>query len=228
MNRDSTVIQAAILLIIIAILGVAIVKKQQAAQSEFPTDPVVITEPINDPLAGTDDTPTLPDDGLGGTLPTDITVTGAEQPQPKSLTEQLNSDKANLVRGYFKSLGEQDYTAACDLMSSAKCSSIRPAAVASFSREYEKLVNWYEYLSIKDFGITAPSGKDVVCVKYAYRYIDDINQQPISEVLSFYVDTIDGSLKITDRVCEKKYKEWSGVRPCPIEANQTFCTGLIK
>ncbi|USN55905.1 MAG: hypothetical protein H6765_05055 [Candidatus Peribacteria bacterium] len=223
MNRDATVIQAAILLIIIAILGVAIVKKQNA--SHLPTNEAPIVS-IQTPTTSTviETTPTPPTiTGTGS-----ITISGAAQATEKPLTEQLNSNKANLVRAYFKALGEQDFTKACDMMSPAKCSSVRPAAVASFSREYEKLINGYEYLSVKDLNITAPSGKDIVCVKYAYRYIDDLNPQPISEILSFYVDEVDGELKITDRVCEKKYKEGSGVRPCPIEASQNFCVGLIK
>lgn len=75
-----------------------------------------------------------------------------------------------------------------------------------------------------DRGITAPSGKDVVCVKYQYTLIDDSNPTPVSEILSYYVqENESGNLRITDRVCEKKYKEGWGVRDCPIEPNARFC-----
>jgi hypothetical protein len=47
----------------------------------------------------------------------------------------------------------------------------------------------------------------VVCVKYQYTLIDDANPDPVSEILSYYVQEENGSLRITDRVCEKKYKE---------------------
>jgi hypothetical protein len=68
-------------------------------------------------------------------------------------------------------------------------------------------MNGYEYINVKDLGFKSPSGKDVVCVKYSYRYADDNDPRLVSEVMSFYVDRVNGDLKITDRVCEKKYKE---------------------
>ena len=46
--------------------------------------------------------------------------------------------------------------------------------------------------------------------------------------MSFYLDEVNGDLKITDRVCEKKYKEGRGLRDCPIEANAEFCEGWVK
>lgn len=77
-----------------------------------------------------------------------------------------------------------------------------------------------------DRWITAPSGKDVVCVKYQYTLIDDSNPTPVSEILSYYIQENESwNLRITDRVCEKKYKEGWGVRDCPIEANAKFCVG---
>jgi hypothetical protein len=217
MNRDASVIQAAILLIIIAILGVAIVRKQQATNNAYNPEPIISTNMPASDTAPSGDTDTAVD-------PVDVPPTIPSQP----LREVVDSDKANLVRDYFKAMGEQDFATACGLMSPAKCTPVRPTAVANFSVEYEKLINGYEYLNIQDYGIVAPSGKSVVCVKYAYRYIDDLNPQPISEILSYYVDDVDGQLKITDRVCKKKYKEGSGERQCPIQANQNFCVGLVK
>lgn len=68
------------------------------------------------------------------------------------------------------------------------------------------MTNGYEYVAVKDYGIVAPSGKNVVCVKYSYRYKDDTADGLISEVMAFYTQMVDGVLRITDRVCEKKYK----------------------
>ena len=76
-----------------------------------------------------------------------------------------------------------------------------------FSQEHQKYVNGYEYTNVKDLGFKSPSGKDVVCVKYSYRLQNDADPRLVSEILSFYVDTVGGQFKITDRVCEKKYKE---------------------
>lgn len=53
----------------------------------------------------------------------------------------------------------------------------------------------------------SPSGKNIVCVKYTYTYAEDLDPQLVSEVMSYYVTQESGELKITDRVCEKKYKE---------------------
>gem|GEM_PF-5765442 len=44
-----------------------------------------------------------------------------------------------------------EYKEACGLMSSGKCSAIRPAAVEAFSQEFKKLKNGYEYINVKDF-----------------------------------------------------------------------------
>ena len=67
--------------------------------------------------------------------------------------------------------------------------------------------NGYEYVAVKDYGFVAPSGKEVVCVKYSYRYTNDPNPGLVSEVMAFYLQPFNGEMKIANRVCEKKYKE---------------------
>jgi predicted lipid-binding transport protein (Tim44 family) len=215
MNRDSTIIQAAILLIIIAILGVAIVKKQRETQ-QIQSPPTITQQP------STSTTET------GQAITTGSVATGRQETETPPAQPSVEPAYANIVREYFTALGGREFQRACSLLSPAKCASNRAAAVEAFSQEYRKLANGYEYLSVQDYGDIAPSGKRVVCVKYTYRYIDHTNPQPISEIMSFYVDQVENQLKITDRVCEKKYKEGQGVRPCPVQANQQFCVGKIK
>jgi hypothetical protein len=140
----------------------------------------------------------------------------------------LESDNINIVKQYFRYIAEKDYGGACSLIAWSKCDGTKPVAVANFSREFEKFANGYEYTNVRDFGLTAPSGKDVVCVKYSYRYKDDPQPWLVSEVMSFYVNKVGSELKITDRVCEKKYKDGRWVRDCPIQAAADFCEGLVR
>lgn len=214
MNRDTTIIQVAILMIALAILWVAIWRQQTPTTITTPTTPTKIQEQLRG-----EDKPVISWNSIGS---------GVVQKPTTKLTESENPDRANLVKQYFAHLQAREFKEACAMMSSGKCSSIRVAAVEAFSQEFLKLKNWYEYISVKDFWLESPSGKDVVCVKYSYRYKEDSNPWLISEVLSFYIDEDVGKRVITDRVCEKKYKEWSGVRPCPIQATQDFCAGKIK
>lgn len=69
----------------------------------------------------------------------------------------------------------REFQEACQLLSPTKCTASKPTAVAAFSTEYNKYANGYEYISVKDFGDVSPSGKSIVCVKYAYRYKQDSN-----------------------------------------------------
>lgn len=228
MQRDSTVIQAAILLIIIAILGVAILKKQQPA--------VLLPQTTIHRQANTSNTSSGVAVFSGSTVSDTNTgaktvSTGAKSSTGTTkipLVNNPDSSQIRLVQNYFNALATKDFVTACGYLSPAKCAPSRASAVESFSQEYLKLANGYEYLAIKDFGLTAPSGKDIVCVKYSYTYLEDTRPKQVSEVLSFYTTTINGKLYITDRVCEKKYKDGWGIRPCPIQATQNFCLGNIK
>lgn len=219
MNRDTTIIQVAILMIALAILGVAIWRQQQPTTIVKTTTPVKVQEQ----LRGDDDTQIMQ-------VTWNITKTNTWTTVNTNtrLIERENPDRANLVKQYFAHLQAKEFKQACGLLSSGKCSAIRQAAVDAFSQEFLKLQNGYEYISVKDFWFQSPSGKDVVCVKYSYRYKEDSNPWLISEVLSFYIDEDVGKWVITDRVCEKKYKEWMGNRPCPVQATQNFCEGKIK
>lgn len=216
MNRDATIVQAAILLIIIAIVGVAILKQQsQQDENDAPTIPVVaIQEAQVSSGSATSWTDSIPSAIVDKIVDTSV--------------EQLNSPHANLVKKYFAHIAKKDYVWACDIIAGGKCNASRPESVANFSREFGKLTNGYEYVNVKDYGTIAPSGKHVVCVKYSYRYNEDPNPGLVSEVLSFYTDSVGGTLKVTDRVCEKKYKEWRGLRDCPILAAAEFCEGKVK
>lgn len=233
MNRDTTIMQVAILFIIIAALWVAIFNKQRqqlSADSTQTEQNEVIIENINEWLAWW--TVTRWDDTIniwawvwewawtGSDTQDDPTITN-------SFSERINSARQNTVKQYFAAIANRQYAEACRLLDNGSCAS-RPWAVENFSREFEKMKNWYEYVNTQDYGITAPSWKWVVCVKYSYRYEDDPNPQLISEVASFYVDKVGEQRKITDRVCEKKYKEWRWNRPCPIKPNARFCVDRIK
>lgn len=216
MNRDTSIIQAAVLVLIIAVLGIAIWQKQSPEQTTSTTSRTTVEQEKDTTIATGTDTA-----NASWQIAATTTI-----PAPQ---EKADSPHTNLIKQYFMDLANEEYTEACGRMSPAKCTPVREAAVANFSLEHKKLINGYEYTSVKDFWLMSPSGKHVTCVKYSYRYIEDTNPQLISEVLSFYTDTMeDWSLKITDRVCEKKYKEGQGERACPIQAKQFFCVDKIK
>ncbi len=214
MNRDTTILQVTWLFVVIAILGIAIFNKQSASSSWQQPNIQQVQE------ADTQQWPTDTNEVVVREEPWSLIT--------NSFAERMNSPNTNLVKSYFAALARRDYTQACDLLSNDRCAWSRPGAVENFSRMFKNMVNWYEYVNIKDFGIVAPSWKQVVCVKYSYRLRNDANPWLISEIASFYLDQVDWSLRITDRVCEKFYKEWHGVRPCPLQANAIFCEGLIK
>lgn len=216
MNRDTTIVQVAILFIVIAILGVAIFNKQNGAtwENESKTKTVVVQQ-INEWT-------TQINTGSW------TTISYSWSSNTNLSWEYFNSPRTNVIKQYFAYIANKEYQKACSLLTNWKCASIRPWAVENFTIEFDKLKNGYEYLNIKDYWIVAPSGKNVTCVKYSYRYKNDPNPSLISEVLSFYTLAVDWEILITDRVCEKKYKDWVGIRPCPIEPNARFCDGKVK
>lgn len=218
MNRDTTIIQVAILMIAMAILGVAIFRQQNntVADTANKISPLKVQEQV-----------------VGDLWPINIpsstwTVASWSVQWKVKLVERENPDRANLVKQYFAHIQAKEYKEACGLMSPWKCTPIREAAVEAFSTEFKKYTNGYEYISVKDYWLQSPSGKDIVCVKYAYRLKDDANPWLISEVMSFYIEEDVGKRVITDRVCEKKYKDGTGTRPCPVQATKKFCEGNIK
>lgn len=218
MNRDTTIIQVSVLMIAVAILWIAIRRQQNPTTTEpsARTQPIKIQEQIR------------PDSGAILLVSGTIVGSWLNAPTKNALQERANPDRANLVKQYFRHIAAKEFKEACALMSPGKCAAIRPAAVTAFAQEFLKLKNGYEYLSVRDYWLQSPSGKDVVCVKYSYRYKDDGNPWLISEVLSFYIEEDVGKRVIANRVCEKKYKEWSGNRPCPVEATQNFCANKIR
>ncbi len=220
MKNDNLVIQIAVAMIIIALIWIIVIKASEREKSV--ALPVSNTQHIAVKVqqGSVDEWFENADDISKQDVPS-IEVL------PR-LVERVNSDQRNIVKQYFASMEARDYTWACNVLSPDKCRATNPTSVSIFSREYEKMVNGYEYVNIKDLGFQSPSWKDIVCVKYSYRYKADADPRLISEIMSFYLDDVDGELKITDRVCEKKYKEWWGVRDCPIQPNARYCVGNIK
>lgn len=94
------------------------------------------------------------------------------------------------MKQYFAYIANKEYDGACDLVAGTKCNTSNPIALETFSKEFEKMTNGYEYVAVKDYGIVAPSGKNVICVKNSYRYKDDTTDGLISEVMAYYTQTI--------------------------------------
>lgn len=220
-HNDNLVIQIAVAMIIIALLWLTIIKASQK-ETSIPL-PAATTQPIAVKVQQW----SAANNGFRNADQIANQDVASIQVLPR-LVENVNSDAANLVKQYFAGMEARNYTLACASVSPDKCRATNPRSVELFSREYESLINWYEYINVKDLGFKSPSGKDVVCVKYSYRYKQDNDPRLVSEIMSFYVDSVNGELKVTDRVCEKKYKEWSWNRACPIEPNARYCVGNIK
>lgn len=227
-HNDNLVIQIAVAMIIIALLGLVMIRaseRDRITPLPQPTaQPVAVRVQqwaVWDNTFANADQIADQDTVVVTTQPTDTNIV------PR-LVENVNSDESNLVNEYFVAMEARDYTRACATVSPDKCRATNPTSVELFSTEHKKYTNGYEYTNVKDLWFKSPSGKDVICVKYSYRIQNDADPRLVSEIMSYYVDRIDGSLKITDRVCEKKYKEWSGNRPCPIEPNARYCVGNVK
>lgn len=210
MNRDTTIVQVAILLIAIAILGTAIYNQQNKTKTKDTTKPI-ITQVVQEAMVNTWKT-----------------TSGSTIIASNPVKERENSYQTKLVKEYFAHMEAKEYKKACWLLSTSKCASIREAAVEAFSQEHQKYLNGYEYIAIKDLWLKSPSGKDIVCVKYSYRLKNEQNPKLVSEILSFYIEEDVGRYSISDRVCEKKYKDGSWERPCPVQANQNFCVWKIR
>lgn len=216
MNKEGSVVQVAILVMIIAVLGIALLSKWNL-------------------LKNTDDVSELDADAeqmLDESENQVLTTTGTSQwTDDKVIVERWKTQSIDLVKAYFAALGQKSYASACSYLSPTQCTPTNVNSVASFSTEYKKLRKGYEFLSIKDFGIVSESGREVVCVKYAYTYKEDTNPQQVREILSFYIEpspVVPDRLQIAARVCEKKYKDGLGERPCPVQALQPYCTELMK
>jgi len=228
MNRDATIVQVALFLIVIAIVGVVILKQQNKNTAQITSNTPPHITPV---LEGQASSITTGNDSNHDSL----VDTGSESNIALSWEQQnhttpvalLHSPYMALVKQYFAFIASEDYRSACALLAGGKCDN-SPALLENFSKEFQKMQKGYEYINIKDYDFVAPSGKHVVCVKYSYRYKDDPRPGLISEIMAFYVKKLGGNLKITDRVCEKKYKDGRWLRDCPIEANKKFCVGLVK
>jgi len=209
-RNDTLVIQIAVAMIILALVWILFIRYTKSQSVSIVDDSIQeIQVAVNQP---TENIVVLSEDNLDEKMP--------------RLVENVDSDQVNVVKEYFAAIAGKEYSKACNNLT--KCNWNNETAVSLFSREFEKFRNWYEYVAIKDLWFKSPSWKDVVCVKYSYTYIDDIDPQLVSEIMSFYTSSIDGRIQITDRVCEKKYKEGSGNRPCPIEPIARYCIWNVK
>lgn len=203
MNRNDTVLQLAILLVVIAILGMVLLKRQWF--SLFGSD---MSWSWSTAIIATENVPVAVDPVL-----------------PAATT--TIKPWVSLVSEYFESLQESKYKEACSLLTADRCTPIRQAAVDLFAIEHQKYVDGFEEVIIKDSGQVSSQWNHVVCVKYSYRLKADARPDKIREIMAFYVTPTDNTYRIASRVCEKKYKEWRGETRCPIIAPISYCRQLI-
>ena len=118
MNRDATIVQVAILLIIIAIVGVAVLKQQKKNwEGTASTTQIAVVQEAEKDIQKLDAADTTVDSGTGVVEDTD-TVTNP--------TEKISSDNINRVKQYFRYVAEKDYGGACSIMSPVKCNATKP------------------------------------------------------------------------------------------------------
>lgn len=199
MNRNDTVLQLAILLVIIAILWVALLKHSDTSNRRSWN--TTLDKPI-----------------------TNITLVATGVVPVPSKTP---SPQVNLVTQYFEALQGKNYKEACSLLTRDRCSPRNQAAVDLFAVEHQKYIDGFEAVYIKDAGQKSSLWNDIVCVKYSYRLKDDSNPRKVWEILAYYVTQVDNTYRIASRVCEKKYKDGYGETNCPLIAPITYCRELI-
>lgn len=201
MNRNDTVLQLAILLVIVAILGVALLKHNDT-NSWWTRDTQSTTSLSTGDIVAV--------------------VTGSQVKTPALPTPQVT-----LVTQYFEALQGKNYKEACSLLTRDRCSPRNQAAVDLFAVEHQKYIDGFEAVYIKDAAQKSSVGNDIVCVKYSYRLKADGNPRKVWEILAYYVTQVDNSYRIASRVCEKKYKDGYGETNCPLIAPVTYCRQLI-
>jgi hypothetical protein len=201
MNRNDTVLQLAILLVIIAILGVALLKHNDTS-SWWSWDSKAKDASV-----------------------TIDTVAVATWTQVKTAT--LPTPQVELVTQYFEALQGKNYKEACSLLTRDRCSPRNQAAVDLFAVEHQKYIDGFEAVYIKDANQKSWLWNDIVCVKYSYRLKADGNPKKVWEILAYYVSKVDNSYRIASRVCEKKYKDGYGETRCPLIAPVTYCRQVI-
>ena len=118
MNRDATVVQVAIFLIVIAIIGVAILKQQNKNPAQITSNTPQHITPI---LEGEEEeTPPLPQEqdtkSASGDTVNENTGSKTHIETHLSPVENINSSYTKLVKQYFAAIAHQDYLSACDLI----------------------------------------------------------------------------------------------------------------
>jgi hypothetical protein len=223
MSKENSLVQVAVLLIAWAIVGVGLITRTNVA----PLSKNVSSETTS----ATSVNSSIWSNSWQNTWQTDLSSQKyTTLPNGQILIERWSTRSIEFVRSYFEAMESGNFAASCGHMAPNVCTPTNAVSVSLFSNEYQKLRAWYEYLSVKDFGIVTPSWRDVVCVKYAYRYKNDTNPQLIWEILSFYLDPSSNEygMQIATRVCEKKYKDGMWERACPIKATTEYCSVLMK
>ena len=118
MNRDATVVQVAIFLIVIAIIGVAILKQQNKNPAGITTETQQHITPVLEGEEG--ETPPLPQRQDTNSVSGDTTNedTGSKTHIETHLppAENINSSYTKLIKQYFAAIATKDYLSACDLI----------------------------------------------------------------------------------------------------------------
>jgi hypothetical protein len=128
------------------------------------------------------------------------------------------------VYAYFDTLNKGEFREACSLRPKLKCDSENGEKIIEFSKEPLKYVNGYENLAVWQPSVSNVSS-EIICAKYSYLLKADSNPQNVWEVVSFYMDRReDGEWEATSIACEKKFKEGTGDRICPVVASRNYCS----
>lgn len=141
-KNDNLVIQIAVAMIIIALMGITVMRARSAQQTVALPRVVDTTMPAGD-VARSD----FNEFKFADQVARQDVSSVEDLPR---LVENLNSDEANIVKAYFAAMEAKDFARACSLVSTDKCRATNPRSVELFAREYQKLSNGYEYLAIKD------------------------------------------------------------------------------
>lgn len=125
---------------------------------------------------------------------------------------------SELINNYFTFWNNKMFRDACSLLSKKWCITNNNFEWYSFIKQWEKVDNWYEILSIQE----KDKEKGYYCVKYRYKLKNDLSDWYITETFNYVLNKVWDSYEISKRLCEKIEKDWRKI-PCPFELNQYYC-----
>ncbi len=125
---------------------------------------------------------------------------------------------SELINNYFTFWNNKMFRDACSLLSKKWCITNNNFEWYSFIKQWEKVDNWYEILSIQE----KDKEKGYYCVKYRYKLKNDLSDGYITETFNYVLIKVWDSYEISKRLCEKIEKDWRKI-PCPFELNQYHC-----